>query len=189
MAQNAATTAATAAFPVVANLGSFLLLQMVRSRTPKKTNARISNIRSVTALVTETSLVFSCFLLRWWRLLSDRAALALNDIVDLFGYLQRRSRRGAYCPAVGGCATVHSANRGDDDMTEMRCDGCGLAFEATVLRPAGGLAPQRNVEIVNPDEYGRICRVAKQRGRAPAIFLECPYLRQTIDGAMAARRL
>jgi integrase len=44
-AQNAAITAATAAFPVVANLGSFLLLQRVRSRTPKKTNARILNIQ------------------------------------------------------------------------------------------------------------------------------------------------
>jgi rubredoxin len=74
-------------------------------------------------------------------------------------------------------------------MTEMRCDGCGLGFDATVLRPAGGLPPQPHVENVNINEYAKTCRVAKERGRAPAVVLDCPYLKQTIDAAIAARRL
>jgi rubredoxin len=78
---------------------------------------------------------------------------------------------------------------GDDNMTEMQCDGCGLGFNATVLRPTGGLPPQRNVENVDINEYARTCRLAKERGRAPAVLLDCPYLSQTIDAAMAAGRL
>jgi hypothetical protein len=73
-------------------------------------------------------------------------------------------------------------------MTEI-CDGCSLVFDVTVLHPAGGLPPQPIVDNVNPEEYARTCRVAKEHGRAPARFLDCPYLKQTIDAAIAAGRL
>jgi len=81
-----------------------------------------------------------------------------------------------------------SQNRGDD-MTEIRCVGYGLAADVTVLRPRGGLAPQVNVDNVNIDEYAKTCRVAKEHGRAPAVLLDCPHLKQTIDAAIAAGRL
>jgi hypothetical protein len=42
-------------------------------------------------------------------------------------------------------------------MTEIRCDGCGLAADVTVLRPQGGVAPKINVDNVNIDEYAKTC--------------------------------
>jgi hypothetical protein len=74
-------------------------------------------------------------------------------------------------------------------MTAIRCDGCGLSADVTVLRPQGGLALQVNVDNVSIDEYAKICRVAKERGRAPAVLLDCPHLKQTIDAAIAAGQL
>jgi hypothetical protein len=74
-------------------------------------------------------------------------------------------------------------------MIEISCEGCGLAVDVTVLHPQGGLAPQINVDNVNINEYAKICRVAKQHGRAPAVLLDCPHLKQTIDAAIAAGRL
>lgn len=83
--------------------------------------------------------------------------------------------------AINGVSSQRRAN-----MVEIQCGGCGLPVDATVLRPSSGLPPQINLDNVDINLYATTCRVARERGRAPAAVLDCPYMRQTIDVAIAA---
>jgi hypothetical protein len=63
-------------------------------------------------------------------------------------------------------------------------DGHGLGAAPAFRRPGAD-----QVALDDISEYAKICRVAEQRGRAPAVLLDCPHLKQTIDAAIAAGRL
>jgi hypothetical protein len=74
-------------------------------------------------------------------------------------------------------------------MTQIRCGGCGLTADLTVLHPQGGLPHQTNVDNVNMEDYAKSYRLAKERGRAPAVILDCPYMKQTVDAAILGGRI
>jgi hypothetical protein len=76
------------------------------------------------------------------------------------------------------------------NMAEIiRCAGCALTANVTVIRPQGDLPHQIDVNNVNLEEYANGCRLAKERGRAPPVIQDCPYMKRALDAAITEGRL